>query len=41
MRLTSIFELMRLMRVELTDLLVRTTNALPDMPASSENRQIA
>ena len=34
-------ELMRLTRIELTDLLVRTTDALPDMPERSENRQIA
>jgi hypothetical protein len=31
MRVLSIKELMRLTRVELTDLLVRITNALPDM----------
>jgi len=41
MRVLSIKELMRLTRVELTDLLVRITNALPDMPEGSENRQIA
>ncbi len=32
---------MRLTRIELTDLLVRITNALPDMPEGSANRQIA
>ena len=32
---------MRLTRVELTDLYVRITNALPDMPEGSQNRQIA
>jgi hypothetical protein len=41
MRVLSIKELMRLTRVELTDLFVRISNALPDMPESSENRQIA
>jgi hypothetical protein len=32
---------MRLTRVELIDLYVRITNALPDMPEGSESRQIA
>jgi hypothetical protein len=32
MRVLSIKELMRLTRIELTDLYVRITNALPDMP---------
>jgi hypothetical protein len=32
MRVLSIKELMRLTRIELIDLLVRITNALPDMP---------
>jgi hypothetical protein len=41
MRVLTIIELMRLTRIELTDLLIRTTNALPDMPEGSENRQIA
>jgi hypothetical protein len=41
MRVLSIFELMRLTRIELTDLLVRITNALPDMPEGSANRQNA
>jgi hypothetical protein len=41
MRVLTINELMRLTRIELTDVLVRITNALPDMPESSENRQIA
>src|SRR5260370_7397707 len=40
MRVLTIRELMRLSRVELTDLLIRITNALPDMPEGSENRQI-
>ena len=41
MRVLSIKELMRLTRIELTDLYVRITNALTDMPEGSENRQIA
>jgi hypothetical protein len=41
MRVLSIKELMRLTRIELTDLLARITNALPDMPEGSANRQIA
>ena len=41
MRVLSIKELMRLTRVELIDLYVRITNALPDMPEGSQNRQIA
>jgi hypothetical protein len=41
MRVLSIRELMRLTRVQLIDLYVRITNALPDMPEGSENRQIA
>jgi len=41
MRVLSIRELMRMTRVQLIDLLVRITNALPDMPEGSENRQIA
>ena len=41
MRVLSIKELMRLTRIELTDLYVRISNALPDMPEGSENRQIA
>ena len=41
MRVLSIKELMRLTRIELTDLLVRITNALLDMPEGSANRQIA
>jgi hypothetical protein len=41
MRVLSIKELMRLTRVQLIDLYVRITNALPDMPEGSENRQIA
>ena len=41
MRVLSIKELMRLTRLELTDLYVRISNALPDMPEGSQNRQIA
>ena len=41
MRVLSIRELMRLTRIELLDLYVRISNALPDMPEGSENRQIA
>jgi CRISPR/Cas system CSM-associated protein Csm2 small subunit len=41
MRVLSIKELMRLTRVQLIDLYARITNALPDMPEGSENRQIA
>ena len=41
MRVLSIKELMRLTRIELIDLLVRITHALPDMPEGSANRQIA
>ena len=38
MRLLTITELMRLTRVELCDLLSRTTNALPDFPEGSAER---
>ena len=41
MRVLSIKELMRLTRIEPTDLYVRIANALPDMPEGSENRHIA
>jgi hypothetical protein len=41
MRVRSIKELMRLTRIELTDLYARITSALPDMPEGSENRHIA
>ena len=41
MRVLTIKELMRLTRIELTDLYVRITNALPDMPEGSANQQIA
>ena len=41
MRVLSIKELMRLTRIELTDLLVRITNALPDLPEGSAERQNA
>jgi hypothetical protein len=39
MQVLSIKELTRLTRIELTDLYVRITNALPDMPEGSANRQ--
>ncbi len=39
MRVLTIIELMRLTRIELTDLLVRITNALPDLPEGSIERQ--
>jgi hypothetical protein len=35
MRLLTITELMRLTRIELCDLLIRITSALPDFPESS------
>ena len=41
MRVLTINQLMRLTRIELTDLYVRITNALPDMPEGSQNRQMA
>jgi hypothetical protein len=41
MRVLSIFELMRLTRIELTNLLVQITNALPDLPQGSDQYQIA
>jgi hypothetical protein len=41
MRLLSIFELMHLTQIELIDLLVRITNALPDLPEGSVERQNA
>ncbi len=41
MRLLTIIELLRLTRVELTDLLVRITSALPDLPEGSDEREIA
>jgi len=37
----TINELMRLTRIELTDLYVRITGALPDMPEGSDQYQIA
>jgi hypothetical protein len=40
MRVLTINELMRLARIELTDLLIRITNALPDLPEGSAERQI-
>jgi hypothetical protein len=41
MRVLTIIELMRLTRIELTDLLIRITNALPDLPEGSVERQNA
>jgi hypothetical protein len=41
MRVLTIIELMRLTRIELTDLLVQITNALPDLPGGSIERQNA
>jgi hypothetical protein len=41
MRMLSINELMRLTRIELIDLLVWITNALPDLPEGSAEREIA
>ena len=41
MRVLTITELMRLTRIELTDLLIRITNALPDLPEGSIERQNA
>jgi len=41
MRVLSIIELMRLTRIELTELLIRITNALPDLPEGSIERQNA
>jgi hypothetical protein len=41
MRVLTIIELMRLTRIELTDLLVRITNALMDLPEGSPERRNA
>ncbi len=41
MRVLTIIELMRLTRIELTDLLIQITNALPDLPEGSIERQNA
>ena len=41
MRVLTIIELMRLTRIELTDLYVRISNALPDLPEGSIERQNA
>jgi hypothetical protein len=41
MRLLTIIELMHLTRIELTDLLIRITNALPDLAEGSPERQNA
>ncbi len=41
MRVLTIIELMRLTRIELTDLLIRITNTLPDLPEGSIESQNA
>jgi len=41
MRVLTIAELMRLTCIELADLLIRITNALPHLAAGSAERQIA
>ena len=41
MRVLTIIELLRLTRIELTDLLARITNALPDLPEGSVERKNA
>jgi len=41
MRVLTIWELMRLTRFELTNLLIRITNALPELPEDSPERQNA
>jgi hypothetical protein len=41
MRVLTLTELMRLTRIELCDLLARITNALPDCPEGSAERQNA
>jgi hypothetical protein len=41
MRVLTICELMRLTRIELTNLLVWITTVLPDLPEGSDQRQIA
>ena len=41
MRVLTICELMRLTRFELTSLLIRITNALPDFPEGSPERENA
>jgi hypothetical protein len=41
MRVLTIIELMRLTWIELSDLLVRITNALPELPEGSVERQNA
>ncbi len=41
MRVMTITELLRLTRVQLTDLLIRITSALPDLPEGSDERVIA
>jgi hypothetical protein len=41
MRVLTIYELMRLTRIELTNLLFQITNALPDLPEGSDQYQIA
>jgi hypothetical protein len=37
MKVLTLIELMRMTRIELTDLAARITNALPDYPESSED----
>jgi hypothetical protein len=41
MRVLTIIELMRLTRIELTDLFIWITNVLPDLPEGSMERQNA
>ena len=41
MRVLTIIELMRLTQIELTDLPRRITNALPDFPEGSDEREVA
>jgi hypothetical protein len=41
MRVLTLTELMRLTRIELTDLLARITNTFPDLPEGSPERQSA
>jgi hypothetical protein len=37
MKVLTLIELMRMTRIELTDLAARLTNALPDFPESSDD----
>ncbi len=41
MRVLTIIELMQLTRIELTGLLIRITNVLPNLPEGSPERQNA